>query len=175
MPPRIWRRMIGKSGRRGSRAPKRNLQHKDHTGLVPEVTLVIVAVRESIPETGQQVVELHWPYGEMGGDSDVHAPTDDEIKCIVAGGGGSDTADAVVEDIAIKVGVRSAEQRLYERLKTMNTDLDGGADVVREKVALRAGSAARRADEATGRKHKVAGGASVTLEFPFDSEYSRPK
>ena len=54
-----------------------------YSSLVPEVALVIVALREVIAEASQQALKLRWPEGDLLGHRDVDASADEEIKRIV--------------------------------------------------------------------------------------------
>jgi hypothetical protein len=69
-----------------------SLEHEHHAGLVAEIALVIVAVREIIPKTSQEIIELCWPYRDVLGEFQVDASPDQEIKGIVAGRSGADAA-----------------------------------------------------------------------------------
>jgi len=96
------------------------LEAKLNTGLVPEVALVVVAMRKVVAKPSQQVLELRWTDGDVLVHGNVDASADQEIKRIVAWGLAGDTAakfGAVLEKISVKIAVRSAEQGLDERFK----------------------------------------------------------
>jgi hypothetical protein len=57
-----------------------------YSSLVPEVALVIVALREVIAEASQQVLKLRWPDGDLLSHRDVDASADEKIKRIVTRG-----------------------------------------------------------------------------------------
>jgi len=78
--------------------------------LIPEVALVIVACREGIAKTGQEIVKLYGPNGYLGGDRNVDPAADDEVKRIVAGRvASSEAARAALEQVSIKIRVCPAE------------------------------------------------------------------
>lgn len=67
------------------------LEAKNDSGLITEITLVLVALSKGVPEPCQHKIELCRPDVEGMGDRNVDPSTNGEIERIVAGviGGGA--------------------------------------------------------------------------------------
>ena len=75
---RDWR-MIGRGRRRRTTEPE------NHTGLIAEVALVVVAGGEGIAEPCEQIVKLHRPEGHMCADGNVEPPPMMKSKALLLG------------------------------------------------------------------------------------------
>jgi hypothetical protein len=116
------------------------LEPEHNSSLVSEVTLVVVATREGISKTGQQVVKLHWPDGDVFVDRDVNASADDEVKRIVARGLAGDyttSGTAILVKIPVEIAVSSSEKSFSKRLEVFHANFKDRATVVGEQIALR--------------------------------------
>ena len=56
-----------------------------YSSLVPEVALVIVALREVIAKASQKILKLRWPDGDVFVHGNVDTSTNEEIKGVIAG------------------------------------------------------------------------------------------
>ena len=113
---------------------------ENNPSLVPEIALVVVATREGVAKTGQQVVKLHWPDGDVFVDRYVDASADDEVKRIVArrlAGDDTTSGNAVLVKIPVKITVSSAEKSFRKRLEVVHANFKDRANVVGEQIALR--------------------------------------
>ena len=116
------------------------LEPDDHSSLVSEIALVVVASREGIAKTGQQVVNFNWPDGDVFVDRYVDASADDEVERIVARRLAGDYAacrSAVLEKIPVKIAVSSSEKSFSKRLEVVHANFKDRADVVGEQISLR--------------------------------------
>ena len=116
------------------------LEPENNPSLVPEIALVVVATCEGIAKTGQQVVKLHWPDGDVFVDRYVDASADDEVKRIVArrlAGDYTACRTAVLEKIPVEIAVRSSEQSFRKRLEVVHANFKDRPNVVGEQIALR--------------------------------------
>lgn len=149
------------------------LEPENNSSLVPEIALVVVATREGIAKTGQQVVNFNWPDGDVFVDRYVDASADDEVKRIVAGRpAGDDTAcrTAVLEKIPVEIAVSSPEQRLGKWLEVGHAVFKDRATVVGEQITLRRNDAIRRATAIWARRYgDSARIAAVGLKLAHDA------
>jgi hypothetical protein len=139
--------------------------------VVPEVALVVVAMRKAIPKARQQVFELRWSNGDVFPHRDVDASTDQEIKRIVARGSASngttrDTASFV--KIPVKITVRPAKHSFDKGFEMREAELYDRTHVVGEEIAL---SRYSTRSIAVGRRNrKVVRIATIALKLSLDTD-----
>ena len=61
------------------------LETEYNTCLVTQIALVVVTLCESIPETRERQVQLHWPERNRLGDRDVDAAANVKSKALLLG------------------------------------------------------------------------------------------
>jgi len=116
--------------------PTSRLEAELNTGLVPEVALVVVAMREVIAKAGQEIVKLCRPYGEVFAQRNVDASADDKIKRIVAGRRAEiRAARAELVNISVEIAVSSTEQGLNKWLNMRSAEFYDRTNVVGKQVA----------------------------------------
>ena len=109
-----------------------------NTGLVPKITLIVVAMRKVIAKAAQRIIKLCWTDSDVLAHRNVDASTDDEIKGVVARRLAGDKAakyGAVPVKISIKIAVRSAEQGLNEWFEVRGTEFYDRPYVVGKQIA----------------------------------------
>lgn|SRR5208283_349891 len=159
---------IGLRAYRWNQAP---LETELYSSLIPEVALVIVALREIIAKASQQVLKLRWPDGDVLVHGNVDASTNKEIKGIIAGGlAGDQTARSRAGrvEISVEIAVSAAEQRLGKWFEMRKAEFYDRTNVVGEQIAL--GRYGTRTIAVRGRDSKVVGIAAIALKLTLDSD-----
>ena len=60
------------------------LEPKNESGLVAEVTLVLIARGKAVAETCKHIINLRWPNRDRFSYRDIDASTEDEVEGIIA-------------------------------------------------------------------------------------------
>jgi hypothetical protein len=89
-----------------------------NTCLIPEVTLVLISLSESVAKPSEHVVGLHRAEGDGMRERNVDAAAEHEVKCVVARIV-DDAGRKLPAEVAIEARMRATKQMLQQTVRNV--------------------------------------------------------